>query len=92
MLKNSLIQPRAGSAPKRAVRTSLLALALDGHRMEGVVVRKLNGSLRVQNAVGASLQLNLLTDEPELVGRVLPLTVKGPGDEGQHSFVVTWQK
>lgn len=27
-----------------------------------------------------------------LVGRVLPLTIKGAGDEGEHKFVVTWQK
>ena len=27
-----------------------------------------------------------------LVGRVLPLTVKGAGDDGEHRFVVTWQK
>jgi len=27
-----------------------------------------------------------------LVGRVLPLTIKGAGDQGEHRFVVTWQK
>lgn len=27
-----------------------------------------------------------------LVGRVLPLTVKGAGEDGEHKFVVTWQK
>lgn len=27
-----------------------------------------------------------------LVGRVLPMTVTGAGDDGEHKFVVTWQK
>lgn len=25
-----------------------------------------------------------------LVGKVLPLTVQGPGDQGEHSITITW--
>src|SRR5262249_8869557 len=60
---------RKTGAAKRLTRSSLLGLTLDGHRLEGVVARKLDGSVRLQNSVAASLQLNLLTDAPELVGR-----------------------
>lgn len=27
-----------------------------------------------------------------LLGRVLPMTVSGPGQEGEHKFVVSWLK
>jgi hypothetical protein len=60
---------RVPAVGKTQARASLLGLALDGHRLEAVLVRRVNGSVRVQNSTAASLQLNLLTDDPELVGR-----------------------
>jgi hypothetical protein len=48
---------------------ALLGLALDGGRLEGVVVRRTNGSVEVKKSFAASLSLDLLTHDPELTGR-----------------------
>jgi hypothetical protein len=53
---------------KRAPST-ILALAFDAGRLEGVVVRRSNGSLQVQRSFSVPLALNPLTGDPELVGR-----------------------
>jgi len=52
---------------KRAA--SVLGLALDGNRLEAVVLRRSNGTLQVRQSVSASLALSPLTDDPELAGR-----------------------
>jgi len=52
---------------KRAA--SVLGLALDGNRLEAVVLRRSNGTVLVRQAVSASLALSPLTDDPELAGR-----------------------
>ena len=54
---------------KRSTPSSLLGLALDGGRLEGVVLRRSNGSLQVHQQFSAALSLDLLTNEPELVAR-----------------------
>lgn len=54
---------------KRRAPSSLLGLALDGSRLEGVVLRRLNGSLQVNQRFATPLSLDPLTNEPELVGR-----------------------
>jgi hypothetical protein len=54
---------------KRQHGASLLGLAFDGTRLEGVVVRRTNGSVDVKQSFSVSLSLDLLTDDPELVGR-----------------------
>ena len=54
---------------KKKRASSVLGLALDGSRLEGVVLRRSNGSLQVQQSLGVSLALNPLTGDPELVGR-----------------------
>ena len=55
---------------KRQRLTSLLGLALDGNRLEGVVLRRANnGSLEVQQSFSVSLSLDPLTAASELVGR-----------------------
>jgi hypothetical protein len=61
--------PRSLLPGKRRVLSSLLGISLDGHRLEAVLVRRANDGLRVQEVVGASLELNLLTNDPALVGR-----------------------
>jgi hypothetical protein len=48
---------------------SLLGLSLDGTRLEGVVLRRTNGALVVRKTLFASLSLDPLTNDPELVGR-----------------------
>jgi Tfp pilus assembly PilM family ATPase len=48
---------------------SVLGLALDGGRLDGVVLRRTNGAMAAQQPLSASLSLDLLTNDPELVGR-----------------------
>ncbi len=55
--------------PKKQRASSVLGLSLDGNRLEGVVLRRANGSLVVQKTISASLSLDPLTNDPELVGR-----------------------
>ncbi len=54
---------------KPKVPSSLLGLALDGSRLEGVVLRRINGSLQPSQKFTATLSLDPLTGEAELVGR-----------------------
>jgi hypothetical protein len=54
---------------RRKKLTSLLGLNLDGSRLDGVVLRRTNGSLQLQQSFSATLSLDPLTDVPELVGR-----------------------
>jgi hypothetical protein len=54
---------------KKRRPSSILGLALDGNRLEAVVVRRLNGTLQVQQTVSATLALSPLTGDPELAGR-----------------------
>ncbi len=53
----------------RASRRSLLGLAFEGSRLEAVLVRRTNGSVERTADLQASLSLDLLTNDPELVGR-----------------------
>src|SRR5204863_8667203 len=46
-----------------------LGLALDGSRLDGVVLRRTNRSLHVQQSFSVSLSLDPLTADAELVGR-----------------------
>jgi len=52
---------------KRAA--SVLGIALDGNRLEAVVLRRSNGTVLVRQTVSTSLALSPLTDDPELAGR-----------------------
>src|SRR5881296_2384148 len=54
---------------KRQRLSGLLGLALDGSRLDGVVLRRTNGSLQVQQSFSVSLSLDPLTADAELVGR-----------------------
>ena len=56
-------------ARRKKKLTSLLGLTLDGSRLEGVVVRRPNGSLQLLQKFTATLSLDPLTAAPELVGR-----------------------
>jgi hypothetical protein len=60
-LKPELAKPQGGS--------SILGLALDGGRLEGVVLRRTNGAAQVQQSFSVALSLDPLTNDPELVGR-----------------------
>ena len=50
-------------------RSSVLGLTLDGRRLEGVVLRRAQGTLRVEPAFSVTLSLDVLTNDVELVGR-----------------------
>jgi hypothetical protein len=54
---------------KRKRLTSVLGLVLDGSRLNGVVLRRVNGSLQLQQSFSVALTLDPLTAAPELVGR-----------------------
>jgi hypothetical protein len=49
--------------------SGLLGLSLDGGRLEGVVVRRSNGSVEILHSVSVQLSLDPLTNDPDLVGR-----------------------
>jgi hypothetical protein len=55
--------------PRRARLNSIMGLALDGSRLDGVVLRRADGGLQVQNSFSVVLSLDPLTNDPELVGR-----------------------
>ena len=54
---------------KRRKPSTVLGLALDGSRLEGVLLRRTNGHLHVQKTFVATLALKPLANDPELVGR-----------------------
>ncbi len=54
---------------RRANASSLLGLALDGSRLDGVWLKRVNGALQVQASFSVALALDPLTAAPELVGR-----------------------
>ena len=54
---------------QRKTLTTLLGLALDGSKLDGVVLKRTNGSLAVLQKFSATLALDPLTAAPELVGR-----------------------
>jgi hypothetical protein len=49
--------------------TGLLGLSLEGGRLEGVVVRRNNGSIEILHTISVPLSLDPLTNDPDLVGR-----------------------
>ena len=54
---------------RRKKLTTLLGLALDGSKLDGVVLKRTNGSLAVLQKFSVTLALDPLTAAPELVGR-----------------------
>lgn len=54
---------------RRQKANSLLGLALDGSRLEGVWLKRTNGSLQMQAAFSVVLSLDPMTNAAELVGR-----------------------
>ena len=88
LLKLNLGKLAPGSeASKPQARASLLGLALDGHRLEAVLLRRVNGSLRLLHSFATSLQLNLLTDDPALVGREIRNHLDRAGIRERHCTV-----
>jgi hypothetical protein len=69
---------------KRKKLTSVLGLALDGSRLDGVVLRRSNGSLQLQQTFSAVLTLDPLTAAPELVGREIRNQLDAAGVRERH--------
>ena len=69
---------------KRRRLTSLLGLALDGGRLDGVVLRRSNGSLQLQQSFSVALTLDPLTAAPELVGREIRNHLDAAGVRERH--------
>ena len=54
---------------KKQKPSTVLGLSLDGSRLEGGVLRRTNGSVVLLKTFNASLSLDPLTNDPELVGQ-----------------------
>lgn len=72
---------------KRKRLASVLGLSLDGSRLEGVVLRRTNGSLRLLQNFSATLSLDPLTAAPELVGREIRNHLEAAGIRERYCIV-----
>ena len=72
---------------KRQRLSGLLGLALDGSRLEGVVLRRTNGSVQVQQSFSVALSLDPLTNDPQLVGREIRNHLDAAGVRERHCVV-----
>jgi hypothetical protein len=62
----------------------VLGLALDGSRLDGVVLRRVNESLQLQQGFSIALTLDPLTAAPELVGREIRNQLDAAGVRERH--------
>jgi hypothetical protein len=69
---------------KRKKLSSVLGLTLDGSRLDGVVLRRVNGSLQLQQSFSIALTLDPLTAAPELVGREIRNQLDAAGVRERH--------
>ncbi len=67
--------------------TGLLGLSLDGSRLDGVVLRRTNGALQLQQTFSATLTLDPLTAAPELVGREIRNHLEAAGVRERHCVI-----
>src|SRR5205809_6903694 len=72
---------------KRQRLTSLLGLTLDGSRLDGIVLRRTDGALAVQQSFSVSLSLDPLTADAELVGREIRNHLDAVGLRERHCVV-----
>jgi len=72
---------------KRQGHSSVLALSLDGGRLEGIVLRRANGSLQARQSFSETLSLDPLTADPELVGREIRNHLDAAGVRERHCVV-----
>ena len=72
---------------KRKKLTSVLAVTLDGSRLDGVVLRRQNGSLLAEQTITATLSLDPLTNDAELVGREIVNHLEAAGVRERHCVV-----
>jgi hypothetical protein len=72
---------------KRQRLSSLLGLALDGSRLDGLALRRTDGALHIQQTFSVSLSLDPLTNDPELVGREIRNHLDAVGVRERHCIV-----
>jgi hypothetical protein len=72
---------------KRQRLSSLLGLALDGSRLDGLALRRTDGTLHIQQTFSVSLSLDPLTNDPELVGREIRNHLDAVGVRERHCIV-----
>lgn len=66
---------------------SVVGLTLDGGRLEAVWLRRTNGSAEVKKSVNVALTLDLMRNEPELVGREIRNLLDAAGIRERHCVV-----
>jgi len=66
---------------------ALVALSLDGNRLAGVVVRRTNGSVQLQQSFSVRLSLDPLTADPVLVGTEIRNNLDAAGVRERHCVV-----
>lgn len=72
MIKSKILNLEFPGLGRRQSRAgTVLGLAWDAGRLDGVLVRRNNGSVQVQKAFTSAMTLDLLTGAPELVGSEL---------------------
>ena len=64
--------------------SGLLGLALDGSRLDGVVLQRTDGSLQVRQTFSITLSLDPLTNDPALVGREIRNHLDAAGVRERH--------
>ena len=72
---------------KRRRLTGLLGLSLDGGRLDGVVLHRSNGSVRVRQTFSAALTLDPMTAAPELVGREIRNHLEAAGVKERYCII-----
>ncbi|HSH15539.1 MAG TPA: hypothetical protein VLD18_05865, partial [Verrucomicrobiae bacterium] len=65
----------------------MVGLTLDGGRLEAVWLRRTNGSAEVKKSVNVALTLDLMRNEPELVGREIRNLLDAAGIRERHCVV-----
>ncbi len=73
--------------PKRKKPSTLLGLTFDGGRIEGVVLRRINGSVQRLQIFSVTLALDPLTAAPELVGREIRNQLDAAGVRERNCIV-----
>lgn len=81
---NNILKINFGKKKRLA---SLLGLTLDGSRLEGVVLRRNNGSISVQQTFSVVLSLDPLTAATELVGREIRNHLEAAGVRERHCIL-----
>ena len=71
----------------RKRHSALVGLSLDGNRLDGVVLRRTNGSLLFQQSFSVTLSLDPLTADPALVGTEIRNNLEAAGVRERHCVV-----